>query len=47
MYIIKGKLTGPNGKKLYVRSFWFKEYSSEITKFVTMYPDNKDETHEI
>jgi len=38
VYEITGKLNGPNNKILNVRSIWMKEYESELTKFITMYP---------
>lgn len=39
LYEIKGELTGPNGITLKIRSFWMKEFESNITKFITLYPD--------
>lgn len=39
MYEIKGKLSGPNGKRLSVYTIWMTESETENTKFVTMYPD--------
>lgn len=41
LYEIKGELTGPNGRTLIVRSFWMTEFESNITKFITLYPDKK------
>ena len=38
VYEVTGKLKGPNNKRLNVRSIWMKEYESELTKFITMYP---------
>ncbi|WP_340103244.1 DUF6883 domain-containing protein [Rhodohalobacter sp. 8-1] len=38
IYEITGKLNGPNGKSLFVRSIWVEEYGSKLTKFITMYP---------
>ena len=38
VYEIKGKLNGPNGYSLQVRSIWMNESETEITKFITMYP---------
>ena len=38
VYEITGTLNGPNNKSLNVRSIWMKEYESELTKFITMYP---------
>jgi len=41
MYEIKGKLTGPKGKSLFVRTIWMNEHESRLTKFITMFPDRK------
>ena len=41
MYEIKGELIGPNGKTLSVRSVWMDEHESKLTKFITMFPDEK------
>lgn len=38
VYEITGKLDGPNGKSLSVRSIWMNEYGTKLTKFITMYP---------
>ena len=38
LYEIKGKLNGPNGKSLQVRSIWMDEHGTKLTKFITMYP---------
>lgn len=38
VYEIAGKLEGPGSKRLHVRSIWMKEYTTELTKFITMYP---------
>lgn len=38
VYEITGKLNGPNGKSLHVRSIWMNENSTKLTKFITMYP---------
>ena len=38
VYEITGKLDGPNNKRLNVRSIWMKEYATQLTKFITMYP---------
>lgn len=35
---ITGKLNGPNGNSLHVRSIWMNEYGTKLTKFITMYP---------
>ena len=36
---ICGRLTGPNGVALAVRTIWMTEHLSGITKFVTLIPD--------
>jgi len=36
---IRGRLTGPNGVALAVRTIWMTEHLSGITKFVTLIPD--------
>ncbi len=41
MYEIRGRLTGPNGRTLLVCSIWMTELSTKITKFITIYPDNR------
>jgi hypothetical protein len=41
-YLIRGTLTGPNGRQLRVVSIWMTEQATSRTKFVTLYPD-KDE----
>jgi len=41
MYEIKGKLTGPNGKTLSVRTIWMNEHETGLTKFITIFPDRK------
>jgi len=38
VYEIIGILEGPNSNRLHVRSIWMKEYVTELTKFITMYP---------
>ena len=38
-YEIRGRLTGPNGVALTVRTIWMTEHLSGITKFVTLIPD--------
>jgi len=37
-YEIRGKLTGPNGVTLAVRTIWVTEHLPGITKFVTLIP---------
>lgn len=39
MYEIQGKLKGPNGKLLSVTSIWMTEFSTGITKFITVFPN--------
>jgi hypothetical protein len=39
MYEIRGNLTGPNDKTLATITIWMKEFTTGITKFITMYPD--------
>ena len=39
MYEIYGNLTGPNGNTIATVTIWMTEVSTEITKFITMYPD--------
>ena len=41
MYEINGKLVGPNGKILLVRTIWMTENATGITKFITMYPNER------
>jgi hypothetical protein len=36
---VRGRLTGPNGVVLAVRTIWMTEHLSGITKFVTLIPD--------
>ena len=36
---IRGRLTGPNGVTLAVRTIWMIEHLSGVTKFVTLIPD--------
>ena len=38
-YEIRGRLTGPNGMTLAVRTIWMAEHLSGVTKFVTLIPD--------
>ncbi len=38
MYRKSGKLKGPNEKTLNVCSIWMREFESDATKFITMYP---------
>jgi hypothetical protein len=37
--LIRGTLTGPNGRALRVASIWMKEDATGETKFVTLLPD--------
>ena len=38
-FIIRGHLTGPNGRSLAVLSVWMMEKATGLTKFITLYPD--------
>ncbi len=38
-YIIRGPLTGPNGRTLRVFSVWMQEKATGMTKFITLYSD--------
>ena len=40
-YEIRGRLTGPNGVTLAVRTVWMTEHLSGVTKFVTLLPDKR------
>ena len=40
-YEVRGKLTGPNGALLAVRTIWMTEHLSGLTKFVTLLPDKR------
>ncbi len=37
-----GRLTGPNGTELRIRSIWMKEHLSGVTKFITLVPDKTE-----
>ena len=39
-YLIRGSLTGPNGRSLRVVSVWMRENATGLTKFITLYPDS-------
>ena len=39
MFEIRGALAGPNGKRLFLRSYWLLESDTGQTKFITLYPD--------
>ena len=41
MYEIKAGLKGPNGKVLPVCTIWMVENTTNVTKFITMYPDKR------
>ena len=41
MYEIRGKLIGPNSKALLVCTIWMTEFTSGITKFITIFPDKR------
>jgi uncharacterized protein DUF6883 len=36
---IRGTLTGPNGRALLVVTIWMREDATNLTKFVTLFPD--------
>ena len=38
-FIVRGSLTGPNGRALKVLSIWMREKTTGLTKFITLYPD--------
>ena len=38
-YEIRGSLNGPNGETLAVVTIWMAERETNLTKFITMYPD--------
>ncbi len=38
-FVIRGILTGPNGRTLRVVSVWMLEKPTGLTKFITLYPD--------
>ena len=40
-YEIRGKLAGPNGGRLAVRTIWITERLSGATRFVTLLPDKR------
>ncbi len=40
-YEIRGKITGPNGKILSIRTIWMTETATGITKFITLFPDRR------
>ena len=40
-YEIRGKLAGPNGGRLAVRTIWITERLSGVTRFVTLLPDKR------
>ncbi len=39
-FAICGVLTGPNGRRLRVRTLWAKLHTTGETRFVTLYPDH-------
>ena len=41
MYVIRGDLTGPNGRTLRVRSYWLIETATGRVKLITMFPDKE------
>lgn len=38
-FLIRGPLTGPNGRSFPVLSVWMVEKATGLTKFITLYPD--------
>lgn len=38
-FIVRGALTGPNGRTLKVLSVWMVEKATGLTKFITLYPE--------
>ena len=42
LYEIKGIIIGPNGTTLLVRTIWMIETETDISKFITMYPSEKE-----
>ncbi len=43
LYEIRGNLSGPNGNSLSACTIWMKESETGNTKFITMYPDRKEQ----
>lgn len=41
MFEIRGQLKGPNEETLSVRTIRMREYKSDLTKFITIFPDKK------
>ena len=37
-YSITGRLIGPNGRSLLVKTIWMREKKTGFTKFITLYP---------
>jgi len=40
-FIIRGKLTGPNGRSLRVLSVWMLDKATGLNRFITLYPSPK------
>lgn len=38
-FVIRGTLTGPNGRSLRVLSVWMLDNASGLTKFITLHPE--------
>jgi hypothetical protein len=38
-FVVRGPLTGPNGRTLRVLSVWMREKATGLVKFITLYPD--------
>lgn len=41
VYEIRGRLTGVNGVNLAVVTIWMIEYETQVSKFITLYPDKE------
>jgi hypothetical protein len=41
-YSIRGNLVGPNGVNLAVLTIWMVEFDTNVTKFITLFPDRRD-----
>jgi len=41
MYEIRTELKGPNGKDLFIRSYWMIEAVTEQAKFITLFPNKE------
>lgn len=41
MYEIAGKMSGPNGQTIAVRTIWMDESATGQIKFITLFPDKR------